>query len=261
MARTFDGTNDQVAFGSDTIADNLVPFTAYALVRITADVVDERQILTKMNSSYNGKMFLYALGDGGGNNRIGSIITGSGVAEALSAANALTVNTWTVIASTWASGASSPQLYACAFRGAIAELSYATQVSGSGCDDDASATLRIGTRDPLDATFFAGGIADAALWNRVLSAGELAALGRGFSPAVFPRGRVMYSPVDGRHSPEINWNGTSGTVTEAAYLDHPPVLYPNQISAFMTGSSGGGGSSTVTSRGVSRAISRAMGRI
>ena len=228
MARTFDGSNDQIAYGSDAAADDLSAFTAVALVRITGNVVDERQIFTKMTAGYTGKIYISASGDGVNNNKVFGVVVGSVDGYGESAVNALVVNTWRVIVSTWAGSLNPVKLYACDLGGSIAELSYTSQTSNTGSiSADASATLRLGARDAADATFFAGGLAECALWNRVLSLGEISALGRGYSPRFFPNGRVFYSPVDGRSSPEFNYGGTSGTVTEAAYLEHPKVVYPS----------------------------------
>lgn len=236
MARMFNGTSDQIAFGSEAALDNVSTFTAMALVRITGNVVDERQILDKMTSGYGGKMYLAAFGDGTDNNRIGCIVTGGTGMSAFSDNNALIANTWRVVVATWAGwpndpNGRAPKLYACTVGGVLAELSYAATVAGDVTppDSDASATLRIASRDPADATFFAGGLAECALWNRVLSDGELAALGRGFAPAFFPNGRVFYSTVDGRSSPELNYAGTThGTLTGTSYLEHPPIIYPSR---------------------------------
>lgn len=262
MARTFDGVDDQIAFGSEAAIDDLIPYTAVALVRITSDIVDERQILVKMNAVYNGTTYLAASGGGGNNNKVLTFISGSAVWFAESVANALVVDTWRVVVSTWAGGSgTAPKLYACTLGGALAELSYVSQTGGNGRVTDAGATLRVGSRDPLDATFFAGGLAECALWNRVLTADELQALGRGFAPAFFPRGRVFYNLIDGRHSPEINMAGTThGTVTGTTFLDHPPVIYPRQMGAQLSWNSGGS-SLVVKLRGLARAIARGIGRM
>ena len=240
MARTFDGVDDQVAFGSEAAIDDLAAFTACALVRTTGDVTDERILLSKFTSGYVGTIHLGATGGGGNNNKIYTYVSGSIPWYAESAVNALVANTWRVVVATWAGGtAVAPKLWACTLGDAIAELSYTgTPTGGSGRNSDASATLRIGARDALDATFFAGGLAECALWNRVLSADELNALGKGFAPAFFPSGRVMYSPVDGRSSPELNYAGTThGTVTGTTYLEHPPVIYPSRMAMTKTGAS------------------------
>ena len=261
MARTFDGSNDQIAYGSDGAVDNVSAFTAAVLVRITADVADERQLFTKMRSDYLGKMYLCFQGSSTDKNVLAVIVTrGSGTdAVTLSVANAVSLNTWTVVIGTW-DGSAAPKLYACALGGTIAELSYGTTSAGSGTPtDDSTATVRLGARDPLDASFYAGGLAECALWNRVLSLGEISALGRGYSPRFFPNGRVLYSPVDGRSSPEFNYDGTSGTVTEATYLEHPRVIYP----AGPPYSKGGSSSPPViipSARGCGRGLSRGLTR-
>ena len=262
MARTFDGTNDQIAFGSGAEIDALSAFTAVALVRITAAVTSERQILTKMRSpDYQGKMYIAALGGSGSDNKILAVVSrGPGSdAVSISAADVLVVNQWQVIVTTF-DGTNAIKIYACALGGALAEVSYSSQTAGSGSlVDDSSATLRVGTRDPLDATFFAGGVAECSLWSRVLSADELGALGRGFAPAFFPRGRVFYCPIDGRHSPEQNWSGTTdGTVTEAVYLEHPRVIYPKNFSLPYKG--GVVAAVTNAARGICRSLGRSLGR-
>lgn len=231
MARTFDGVDDQIAFGSEAEIDNISAYTACAFIRITGNVTDERQIFTKMNSSFNGAIYLAAAGGGGSNNKIFTLVSGSPQWYAESAVDALVVNTWRVIAATWSGTVGvAPKLYASTLGSSLAELSYTgTPAGGDFRINDSAATLRIATRDPLDATFFAGGLAEVALWNRVLTSGELAALGMGFAPAFFPYGRVAYCPVDGRHSTELNLasTGTAGTVTGTTFLDHPPVIYPS----------------------------------
>lgn len=264
MARTFDGTNDQIAFGSEAAIDDVAPWTAVALVRITGNVTDERQIINKMNSSYNGTMYISASGGGGNNNKIFCLRSGSTALYAESAVNALVVNTWRVIITSWDGSLAStfPKIYACDLGGSIAELSYVSQSALTGPVTDAAATLRIGARDPADASFFSGGLAECALWNRVLTADEMRALGRGFAPAFFPRGRVFYCPINGRHTTEPNWAGTThGTVTEAAYLTHPQVIYPTDTAPrLFKASGGGGGSPVILDRGGGRALARSIGR-
>lgn len=232
MARTFDGVDDQIVYGSESAIDDVSGYTACILARITANVTAEKSVLSKFASDYTaGKLYISALGDGGGNNKVFTYIkTSMTDANAVSTAEVLVVNTWRVIVTTWVGtiGVTAPKIYACDLGGSIAEVSYASSHAGTGSVlSDAGASLRVGTRDPLD-TYFGGGLAEAALWNRVLSADEIASLGRGFAPAFFPRGRVFYSPVPGRSSPEMNWAGTThGTVSGAVYLEHPRVIYPS----------------------------------
>ena len=231
MARTFNGTSDKVTFGSESAVDDIAPFTAVALIRPTANITDERQILTKMDASWSGSMYLTAYAAGGGNNKVVVVRSGSAPLFTETAADVIVPSVWNVLVSTWngvgVSGLAN--VYTCQLGGVITETSYTSRTGISGAISDASPNIMVGARIS-DATFFAGGIAECAIWNRVLTDGEIRALGRGFAPAFFPRGRVFYSLIDGRHSPEINMAGTThGTVTGTTFLDHPPVIYPRQM--------------------------------
>jgi hypothetical protein len=73
---------------------------------------------------------------------------------------------------------------------------------------------------------FSGRIAEAALWNVALSAGEIAALASGISPPyIQPASLVGYWPLWGLHSPEIDLTvgNRQMTVTGATAADHAPV--------------------------------------
>ncbi len=224
MARTFNGTSDQIAFGSDAACDDLAAFTAYALVRPTANIADERQILTKMDSSFFGKMFISAFNL----NQIGCYLNRTGGVDcyAFSTNDALVVNSWNVAVVTWAGSGSTPVLYTCVLGGTLTAVTNSTQIGSGTFISDASATLRVGARDAADATFYAGGVANAALWNRVLSSTERGELGLGNSPELVPSGLVFSSRITGTDSPEINTTGgTNGTVTGTSFLAHPTVNY------------------------------------
>ncbi len=226
MARTFDGVDDQIAFGSDAAVDNLAAFTAYALVRPTANITTERQILTKMDSGYLGKMYIF----GSNQNQVCCYMNRNGGNDcyAFSANDTIVVNSWNVLIVTWAGVGSAPVLYHCLLGGSPATPSSTTQIGSGSFWSDASATLRVATRDPLDATFYAGGIADVALWNRVLNSTEISDLGLGYSPEFNTSGLVFASRITGSDSPEINTTGgTNGTVTGTTSLTHPSVIYPS----------------------------------
>lgn len=88
-----------------------------------------------------------------------------------------------------------------------------------------------------DGTEWDGPIAEAAIWNRVLTASEAAILGDAFSPAFILNGLVFYAPLIGRASPEPDLRGgTTGTVTGATNFAHPRIIYPSpaQMRRFTT---------------------------
>lgn len=229
MARTFNGTSDHIAFGSDVAYDQLATFTAYALLRPTATVTAEKQVLSKMTSSYVGKMYIALIA----NDKIFCYINRMTTACTSASANStLVTDVWNVVIVTWAGVGSAPVVYRCELGGTTTNVT-STSTAGSGSlYDDSAAQLRLATRDPLDATFYGGGMADCALWNRVLNSTELADLGLGKSPEFMPSGLVMSSRITGTASPEINAaGGTNGTVTGTTFLTHPAVVYPGGITA------------------------------
>lgn len=233
MARTFDGINDQIAFGSDAACDQLAAFTAYTLINLGSTITTEQPLMTKFTSGFLGK--LYLLFSSSASNSIGCYMNrvGGNDCYAFSNNGVITNSTWTVVVSTWAGSGAAPKIYTCAIGGTLTEVGYASTNIGSGTFwDDSPATLRLGARDAAD-VWFAHGMADSALWNRVLNSGELADLGTGDSPEFMPSGLVFASRITGSANPEINTTGgTNGTVTGTTLLTHPSVTYP----------SGGGGS-------------------
>lgn len=68
--------------------------------------------------------------------------------------------------------------------------------------------------------------AEPAWWNRVLSAAEIAALAKGFSPAHFPQGLKFYPNL----IRDINdsWSGQAGTNVNTTVAAHIPIIYPSQ---------------------------------
>lgn len=89
--------------------------------------------------------------------------------------------------------------------------------------------LTVGTTQHY-AQFFDGEMAEVALWNAALTAGEFASLGKGFSPlTIRPQLLVFYVPIIGRYSPEVNLIGPSGTLTGTTTTAHPPMIYPSKV--------------------------------
>jgi len=91
---------------------------------------------------------------------------------------------------------------------------------------------------------FDGRLAEFAMWNRILTAGEVAALGKGFAPPTNPRGLLTYLPLIGRASPEIELMGGSNLTLSNSPVNiaHPRIIYPSgsEIRRFTTAAAGGG---------------------
>ena len=75
-----------------------------------------------------------------------------------------------------------------------------------------------------------GVLCEVGIWNVALTAGEMLALGKGFSPLlVRPSSLIFYMPLMGRVSPEPDRvRGNNGTVNGTlAQADHARVIYPD----------------------------------
>jgi hypothetical protein len=232
MARLFNGTSsDYITYGSEAAIDNLTQYTAIAWIYPTAAITGEMQILTKMNSSFLGKMYLTLFsGGGGGNNQILTLASKTTTAALARSDTTFSPNVWTMIMSKW-DGTNPPKLYTCLLGTAPVEVSsYLDSTSGSGTlIDDGSATLRYATRDTLE-TFYSGAGADWGLWNRVLTAQEDVMLGQGYSPEFVPSGLVGSCRMCGTINPEINFGGSvNGTVLGTTLFTHPKIVYPNDL--------------------------------
>jgi hypothetical protein len=68
-----------------------------------------------------------------------------------------------------------------------------------------------------------GMLAEFAIWNRILSASEIAALGNGFSPLFFPASLVEYVPM---LRDNVSRKLSAPTITGTAVQPHPRIIYP-----------------------------------
>lgn len=101
----------------------------------------------------------------------------------------------------------------------------------SGTAGSSAVAYNLGNRDTGDRALN-GRLAEMAIWSRILSAAEIAALGAGYAPSFITQGLAMYYPLLGRYSPENDraiGGSSSGTVTGTAYQAHPRIIYPSGI--------------------------------
>ncbi len=73
--------------------------------------------------------------------------------------------------------------------------------------------------------YWDGRIAEFAVWTNALSAADIAMLAAGAKPyRVRPNALGIYFPLPGQASPEVNWKGTVGNLTNApTAVAHPRV--------------------------------------
>lgn len=78
-------------------------------------------------------------------------------------------------------------------------------------------------------SFFAGAIADVAIWNIVLASSQISQLATGVRPVqASPGGLIGWWPLGGTLSPEpdMSGNGNNGVLTGTTFTPDPPQLVP-----------------------------------
>lgn len=89
----------------------------------------------------------------------------------------------------------------------------------------------VGTANPSASTWnigrngktLEGMIAEFAVWNRILTTGEIAGLADGYTPLHYPYGLVVYAPLI--RDVIDYYNNGAPTVTGALVQAHPPVIH------------------------------------
>ena len=151
-------------------------------------------------------------------------------ATSQSSNSTLVSGSWQCVAVTF-DNTNGPKLYAGSLSAPIAETGYAvgpTAPSGTRVSD-AAQNFYIGNDEGAGASFtkaWPGSIASFALWNRVLSLGEL--LDQQFSPRV-TSGCVLFAHLGFNGTgvqPDWSGKGNNGTVTGATQSAHAPLARP-----------------------------------
>lgn len=94
---------------------------------------------------------------------------------------------------------------------------------GSGTASVNSDAYVVGNRANDGARNWDGLLAEWAVWDRILSADDIAALAKGFSPAFFPASLVSHMPLVRDNVDELR---AAPTLTGTAVQPHPSILYP-----------------------------------
>lgn len=92
-----------------------------------------------------------------------------------------------------------------------------------GTLDTSGFSLRIGN-EPSSGWDMDGAIMHAAIYERILTPGEMGMLAKGLNPArLRPK---FYAQLVGRHSPELDWfTGATGTLTGTTFRDGEPRVF------------------------------------
>ena len=169
-------------------------------------------------------------GDGNGDTRLvfvnpniqAQVDTSAGNTAAAWPVSNISTGTWYHIALTW--DGTTTTLF-------VDGTSRATSTPGGTFSDNSRGILFGAYPNNVANTEMDGQLAEAAIWNAVLDASELAALTKGFSPPMIrPASLAAYWPLIGNASPEIELRGgAEATVTSATAIAHPRVIYPDTV--------------------------------
>lgn len=145
-----------------------------------------------------------------------------------------TINEWHVVTMTFDGGSSSnnPLMYVDGVSQTVTET-----IAPSGTINANNVSVTIGQRFGGSGNKYDGYAAEMAMWNRILTADEIAGLGKFISPAYYQRGLVWHYPMIGAYSPERNYapgaSGGDATVTGTSVVAHPRVFYPPPYRSFV----------------------------
>jgi len=212
-SRNFDGVDDKIDVGSATDIRNLKPGSFAAWIK--ADTMGEGgvgRIFDKVRKQLQLR----------GTKRLRYERETSGTHLVVeSTDNAIRLGTWHFVAVAWANSntASNTKLYVDG-----AEVSYAIRQNASSTDDsDGSHQACLGNTEGQTQSFD-GLIAHAHLYNRLLTAAEIAQLM--IAPGSITTGLLGYWPLTGSGAvePDLSGKGRHGTVTGATESPEGPPI-------------------------------------
>ncbi len=224
MARDFDGSADYLEHTSG-VPVNAPPFTMAAWFSI--DTTTATGIILSLHKFSNGHRHILYCDTTADKVCVATAAATSGIATATASYSA---NSWSHAAGVW-SASNSRTVY---FNGGN-NATNTTDLTPNTPDRLAVGAQRTAPSGAV-ATYFDGRIAEPAVWNVALSAGEIQALANGVSPLMIrPGALVFYAPLFGRggaSGDEDEW--VQGmTLTQAsspALADHPRIIYPRRRS-------------------------------
>lgn len=210
MARSFNGSTEEIGCGTSALLQPAA-MTAACWIYPTSLTPAYSAIISKnagTGSNFyqlfvksNGKVAVYLVNgnyDG----------TGS---------HTLTTSNWYHVGFTYSSAAGGV--------GYVSGASDGTFAANGAISFSANPVLELANDLPNAGRFYGGRMADVAIWNVALTAGEFAALASGQRPNMIRRASLLaYWPLDGLASPEPDFsgNGNNGTLTGVCPLAAGP---------------------------------------
>ena len=224
MARSFNGTSDVISIGTSTTLDFADPTPFTVAVWAYAATVTSGNLMSVFEKGYDGafEQWFLRFNDGP---PLTLQFGGFGSGQATLTSSTVTTGTWYHVAGTYVPTSGGNGNWALYVNG----ISVATATNTQGPEHSAEPpAIGAAIFSGAPQRFLNGRAADAAGWNVVLSAGEIAALANGARPnTIRPTALQGWWPLDGLQSPEPDLSGkaTNGTVTGTALAPGgPPVM-------------------------------------
>lgn len=220
MARDFDGNTDRIDYANvfDPSGSNLT-----VSLWAKTDIIGSTEYyfcIHKTGDSTFGIM-LYQRTNGA-NKTLAITREWTGDVERRERWPGITTGTWQhMLATSTSSGLASGM--ECYIDGVV-PANTATQTT-SGTEEAHGGTWSLGGRVIDNLRNFDGKLAEIGVWDRILAAGEIAALAKRFSPQFFLRGLRFYTPLIGRKDTD-RVAGKTPTYDGTTIADHPRIIYP-----------------------------------
>jgi hypothetical protein len=236
MARGFSGSGQYIEM-TDATAPAVTNMTISAWIKASA-LTGTHYIISRSNTSVTQLNFYFRVGSDG--HLLFGFTTGSGsYQEVQSAAAEIATGTWYHVVARY-DGATQDLFKGGASIGSDAQ-------TGTPDTSLGTASFAIGALLPgIVGEYWAGDLAEVAIWNAGISNAEITSLSKKVSPAkVRPASLVGHWNLIGRDSPETDVRrGNNGTLTgPPTAVEHPPIYRPRRRQAVHVVASGGGGGS------------------
>lgn len=147
-----------------------------------------------------------------------------------SAADVVTTGVWTHVLAT-----SDGSLLAAEHKIYVngTEVTYSASQNGA-TETTANSTWSLGGRLLDNARNFDGRLAEVGVWNRVLSAGEIALLADAYAPIAIPSGLRFWAPLIGSTTEHNRLGAAASTMDGTTIIAHPRVIYPSRTQVLVT---------------------------
>jgi len=213
MARSFNGTSNRITLSKASLTG--IPVTISAWINPSSLSSAQREIFIIQLSSFATIIAIEYRPDLAGNTIYGNFNGASGNAAPFATAQITNANQW--------------------YHGCVIAYSATSTAAFLNGGNKGTSAVNFGTQSAPNLSFigsynsggfFAGSIADVAVWNVALSDAEVTALAQGIRPQfVRPASLVGWWPLDGILSPEsdLSGNRNNGVLTGTTLANGPPI--------------------------------------